>query len=51
MALYSKSASFSRKLFPSGKTSPPLLNYIIKTILSDVELREEYDATKYSSIK
>ena len=51
MALQRLSASFSRKLFPSRKISPPFeINYVMKTILPDAESRGEHDATKYSPI-
>ena len=50
MALYRRSASFSRKLLSSQKITQPFKNYVMKTILPDAESCEERDATKYSPI-
>ena len=50
MALYRRSASFSKKLLLSQKISPPFTNYVIKTILPDVGSHEEHNETKCSPI-
>ena len=47
---YGRIASFTRKLLPSRKISPPFNYYVIKIMLSDAESREEHDKTKYSPI-
>ena len=50
MALYRRSASFSKKVLLFQKISLLIENYNMKSILSDAESRKEHDATKFSPI-
>ena len=45
-----KSYFLTKNLSHSKKITPPFNNYVMKTILSDAESREEHDETKYSPI-